>query len=98
MALALEQVRAVDPGGDDVEEDLVGREGGVGDLGCLLYTSDAADEKAAIVAAVREHVWPLVASGAVRPIVHARMPLAQAADAHRLLESSTHIGKVLLTA
>ncbi|OPZ51018.1 MAG: hypothetical protein BWY91_02749 [bacterium ADurb.BinA028] len=33
MALALEQVRAVDPGGDDVEEDLVGREGGVGDLG-----------------------------------------------------------------
>jgi putative PIG3 family NAD(P)H quinone oxidoreductase len=43
-------------------------------------------EKAAIVAAVREHVWPLIASGAVRPIVHARMPLAQAADAHRLLE------------
>ena len=54
-------------------------------------------EKAAIVAAVREHVWPLIASGAVRPIVHARMPLAQAADAHRLLESSAHIGKVLLT-
>jgi NADPH:quinone reductase-like Zn-dependent oxidoreductase len=54
-------------------------------------------EKAAIVAAVREHVWPLIEAGAVRPIVHARMPLAQAADAHRLLESSTHIGKVLLT-
>ena len=43
-------------------------------------------------------MWPLIEAGAVRPIIHSRMPLAQAADAHRLLESSTHIGKVLLTA
>ena len=56
-----------------------------------------ADEKATIVAAVRDHVWPLVESGVVRPIVHARYPLAEVAEAHRLLAASTHIGKVLLT-
>ncbi len=54
-------------------------------------------EKATIVAAVREHVWPLVESGRIRPIVHSRYPLAQAADAHREMESSRHIGKILLT-
>ncbi len=54
-------------------------------------------EKAAIVAAVREHVWPLIESGQVKPIVHRTFPLAQAADAHRELEASTNIGKVLLT-
>ena len=56
-----------------------------------------ADEKAAIVAAVREHVWPLVESGRVGPVVHGRYPLAEAADAHRELEASGHIGKILLT-
>jgi putative PIG3 family NAD(P)H quinone oxidoreductase len=55
------------------------------------------DEKATIVAAVREHVWPLLDAGQVRPIVHARLPLAEAAAAHRLLEESSHIGKVVLT-
>jgi len=54
-------------------------------------------EKAAIVAAVREHVWPLIEAGTVRPVVHRTFPLAQAADAHRELEASTHIGKILLT-
>ena len=56
-----------------------------------------AAEKAAIVAAVREHVWPLFDSGLVKPVVHRTFPLSQAADAHRELESSTNIGKVLLT-
>jgi putative PIG3 family NAD(P)H quinone oxidoreductase len=55
------------------------------------------DEKAAIVAAVREHVWPLIEAGVVGPVVDRVFPLAQAADAHRLMESSEHIGKVLLT-
>ncbi|RSS84457.1 NAD(P)H-quinone oxidoreductase [Streptomyces sp. WAC06614] len=55
------------------------------------------EEKAAIVASVREHVWPLIESGQVRPVVHARYPMARAADAHRVMESSTHIGKLLLT-
>jgi putative PIG3 family NAD(P)H quinone oxidoreductase len=56
-----------------------------------------AAEKAAIVAAVREHVWPLIENGTVRPVVHRTFPLAEAADAHRELEASTNIGKVLLT-
>jgi len=54
-------------------------------------------EKTAIVAAVREHVWPLIESGAVKPVVHRTFPLARASDAHRELEASTHIGKILLT-
>ncbi|MGL5817728.1 MAG: NAD(P)H-quinone oxidoreductase [Phycicoccus sp.] len=52
--------------------------------------------KADIVAAVREHVWPLLESGQVRPVIHARYPLADAERAHRELEASTHVGKVLL--
>lgn len=55
------------------------------------------DEKAAIVAAVVEHVWPLVAEGRVRPIIHDRIPLEDVQRAHRTLEESNHVGKVLLT-
>ncbi|GAA4399571.1 NAD(P)H-quinone oxidoreductase [Fodinibacter luteus] len=54
-------------------------------------------EKATIVAAVREHVWPLLAAGRVRPVVQSRHPLADAAHAHRELEASAHVGKILLT-
>ncbi|MEU2797614.1 NAD(P)H-quinone oxidoreductase [Streptomyces sp. NPDC007117] len=54
-------------------------------------------EKAAIVAAVREHVWPLIGDGVVKPMVDRVVPMADAAEAHRVLESSAHIGKVLLT-
>jgi putative PIG3 family NAD(P)H quinone oxidoreductase len=54
-----------------------------------------AAEKAAIVAAVRGQVWPLVAAGKVRPVIDAVLPLAEAAQAHRRLEGS-HIGKILL--
>jgi putative PIG3 family NAD(P)H quinone oxidoreductase len=53
-------------------------------------------EKAAIVRGVREQVWPLVEEGKIRPIVDRRMPLAEAGEALRVLESSTHIGKLLL--
>lgn len=55
-----------------------------------------AAEKAAIVAAVREHVWPLVASGRIRPVVDREIPMPEAAAAHRVVEDSGHIGKVLL--
>jgi len=55
-------------------------------------------EKGAIVAAVREHVWPLTASGTLSVVADRRFPLAEAADAHRLVESSGHVGKVLLVA
>ncbi len=54
-------------------------------------------EKATIAAAVHANVWPLLESGAVKPIVHATFPLREAAAAHRLMESSAHIGKIMLT-
>ncbi|GLY25713.1 NAD(P)H-quinone oxidoreductase [Micromonospora sp. NBRC 101691] len=53
-------------------------------------------EKAAIVRGVREQVWPLVEAGRIRPVVDRRMPMSDAAGAHRLVESSDHLGKVLL--
>lgn len=54
------------------------------------------DSKGAIVAQVREHLWPLVESGAVKPIVGQVVPMSNAAEAHRLLEASDVFGKVLL--
>lgn len=54
-------------------------------------------EKAAIVAAVREHVWPFVADGRVRPVVDSVLPLAEAAEAHRRVRDGEVVGKVLLT-
>ncbi|MER8005225.1 NAD(P)H-quinone oxidoreductase [Streptomyces sp. NPDC094149] len=53
-------------------------------------------EKAAIVAAVREHVWPLLTAGHVRPVVDREVPMSDAAAAHRVVEESGHMGKVLL--
>ena len=55
------------------------------------------DGKAAICASVVEHVWPLVADGKVKPIVHQVLPLDQAAEAHRIVEAGSHSGKVLMT-
>jgi putative PIG3 family NAD(P)H quinone oxidoreductase len=88
---------------------IIGMQGGVKgelDIGMLLRKSAAviatslrgrpSAEKATIMAAVREHVWPLVESGRVKPVVHRTFPLSEAAEAHRMLEASTHIGKVLL--
>jgi NADPH2:quinone reductase len=54
-------------------------------------------EKAGIAAALRARVWPLIEAGRVKPIIHAIFPLAEAAEAHRLMESSRHIGKIVLT-
>ena len=54
------------------------------------------EQKAAIAHALHAQVWPLLAAGAVRPVVHARFPLADAAGAHRLMESSEHVGKIVL--
>ena len=53
-------------------------------------------EKAELCAAVVEQVWPLVARGAVRPVVDRVLPLAEAAQAHRVIEAGEHVGKVLL--
>ena len=53
-------------------------------------------EKARIVAGVRREVWPLVEAGAIKPVIHTTMPMAEAAGAHRLMESSDHLGKIVL--
>jgi NADPH2:quinone reductase len=64
--------------------------------GSTLRPRPVAD-KGAIARAVHASVWPLLESGAVKPIIFRTFPLANAADAHRLLESSQHIGKLVLT-
>jgi NADPH2:quinone reductase len=53
-------------------------------------------QKGAIAAALRERVWPVLEAGRCGPVIHAEFPLAEAAAAHRLMESSTHIGKIML--
>lgn len=73
----------------------------LGKRGAVIATSLRArpnDEKAAIVAAVREHVWPLIEAGRVVPLVQETVPLAEAPRAHQILEDGDHIGKVVLTA
>lgn len=102
-----QNVRALNTAGRLV---VIGLQGGVkGELNLSrLLTKRAAvmatslrarptQEKAAIVSAMVAQVWPLVAEGTVRPIIHARLPLEQVRDAHQLLEDSSHTGKVLLT-
>ncbi len=72
----------------------------LGKRGAVIATSLRArpvEEKAAICAAVVEHVWPLVAEGLVRPVVHGTMPLDEVAAAHTLMESGEHLGKIVLT-
>ena len=53
-------------------------------------------EKGAIAAALKQHVWPLLESGQVSPAIHATFPLRDAAEAHRMMESGAHIGKLVL--
>ncbi|TWJ06480.1 putative PIG3 family NAD(P)H quinone oxidoreductase [Stackebrandtia albiflava] len=55
------------------------------------------DERIDIVDAVNREVWPLLARGAIRPVVARRLPMAEAAEGHRILEAGGHVGKVLLT-
>ncbi|MFJ2771468.1 NAD(P)H-quinone oxidoreductase [Streptomyces sp. NPDC087300] len=88
---------------------IIGMQGGVkGELniGALLVKRAAITatslrgrplaEKASIVAAVREHVWPLIGAGHVRPVVDRQVRMSEAAEGHRVLEGSGHVGKVLL--
>lgn len=90
---------------------IIGMQGGIkgelnigallGKRGAISATSLRARplaEKAAIVAAVREHVWPLLDAGHVRPVVDRELPMNEAAEAHRVVEKSGHVGKVLLVA
>jgi putative PIG3 family NAD(P)H quinone oxidoreductase len=89
---------------------VIGMQGGTKgelDLGMLMRKRGAViattlrarpvEGKAAICAAVVEHVWPLVADGTVRPIIGARVPMTEAGRAHALMESGDSSGKILLT-
>ncbi len=63
--------------------------------GSTLRPRSVAD-KAQIAHALEQRVWPLLRDARVKPVVHATFPLAQAAQAHRLMESSAHVGKIVL--
>ncbi|RVX46191.1 putative PIG3 family NAD(P)H quinone oxidoreductase [Nonomuraea polychroma] len=99
-------VRALLTGGRLV---IIGMQGGRKaelDIGALLAKRAAVhgttlrarpvEEKGVIVRSVVDNVWPLVAAGAVRPVVYAEVPMSEAAEAHRMLDSGQHVGKILL--
>jgi putative PIG3 family NAD(P)H quinone oxidoreductase len=83
-------------GGTKGELDLAALLGKRGAVLATTLRARPAGEKAAIVAAVEEHVWPLVADRTVRPVVHDVFALADVREAHRCVEASSHVGKVLL--
>ncbi|MEV4101383.1 NAD(P)H-quinone oxidoreductase [Nonomuraea sp. NPDC049649] len=99
-------LRALRTGGRLV---VIGLQGGVRgeiDLGALMakrasvhgttLRARPVDEKGAIVRSVVENVWPLIGAGAVRPVIYAEVPMSDAAEAHRMLDSGNHVGKILL--
>ena len=99
-------VTALAEGGRLVVIGLQGGRRGELDLGALLakratvaataLRSRSAAQKATIVAGVRADVWPLIESGAVRPVLQRRLPMTIATQAHELLESGGHVGKIVL--
>ncbi|GAA1018476.1 NAD(P)H quinone oxidoreductase [Acrocarpospora pleiomorpha] len=101
-----QNVDALNTGGRLVVIGLQGGAVGELDLGKLLGKRGSvsaaglrgrpADEKGVICRGVAENVWPLVSAGAIKPVIHARIPMEHAAEAHRLLERGDHVGKILL--
>ncbi|MBB4938354.1 putative PIG3 family NAD(P)H quinone oxidoreductase [Streptosporangium album] len=99
-------VKALKTGGRLVVIGLQGGSKGELNLGALLAKRASVhgttlrgrpvDEKGVIVRGVVENVWPLVAAGAIRPVIYARVPMSDAAEAHKIMESGDHIGKILL--
>jgi putative PIG3 family NAD(P)H quinone oxidoreductase len=99
-------VKVLNEGGRLVVIGMQGGRRGELDLGALLakratvigttLRSRPAAQKAAIVRGVREVVWPLIEEGRVRPVIDTVLPMAEAAEAHRQLEASGHVGKILL--
>ncbi|GAA0716699.1 NAD(P)H-quinone oxidoreductase [Dactylosporangium roseum] len=101
-------VKALNDGGRLIVIGLQGGRRAELDLGALLakrgtvaataLRSRTSAQKTAILRGVREELWPLLEEGLIRPVIDTTIPMAQAADAHRLLESNEHFGKILLTA
>jgi putative PIG3 family NAD(P)H quinone oxidoreductase len=75
---------------------LLRKRGSVTAMGLRGRPVEGPNGKGAVVAGVREQVWPMIADGRVRPIVHGTVPLAEAAEAHRQLEAGGVVGKLLL--
>jgi putative PIG3 family NAD(P)H quinone oxidoreductase len=67
-------------------------------LSASTLRQQSVENKGRIAAALRQHVWPLFATKRLKPLIHARFPLADAASAHKLMESDAHIGKIVLDA
>jgi NADPH:quinone reductase-like Zn-dependent oxidoreductase len=99
-------IEVLAPGGRLIVIGLQGGRVGQLDLGALLTKRASVigtnlrrrgtDDKAGIVAAVREHLWPMIERRVIRPVVHSRLSMPEASEAHRLIASSDHLGKVLL--
>ena len=99
-------VEALNPGGRIVVIGLQGGRKGELDLGALMMKRGSVSattlrarpvaNKARIVRGVRDQVWPLVDAGDIRPIIDRALPMSDAAEAHRLMESSEHLGKIML--
>lgn len=99
-------VKALNEGGRLVVIGMQGGRKGELDLGALLakrgsvfgtaLRSRSLAQKASIIRGVREEVWPLIDEGLIGPVVHSRVPLPDAPEAHRLMESSEHFGKIIL--
>jgi putative PIG3 family NAD(P)H quinone oxidoreductase len=99
-------VQALKPDGHIAIIGMQGGRQGELDLGALMQKRGTVSatslrprptaDKARIVNGVRDQVWPLVEAGAIRPIIDRTMPMSEATDAHRLIEASDHLGKILL--
>jgi putative PIG3 family NAD(P)H quinone oxidoreductase len=85
-------------GGSRADLDIGGLLRKRGAVFCTALRSRPAVQKAAVVAGVREHVWPLIESHQVRPVIDTEVPMPRAAQAHRIMEAGTHTGKIVLLA
>ncbi len=83
-------------GGSRAEIDLGVLQGKQASVHATTLRARPANEKAAVVAAVHDHVWPLIDAGKVAAVIDRKLPMSQAAQAHRALAASEHIGKILL--
>lgn len=84
-------------GGSAAELDLGALMAKRGRVSATSLRARSVADKARVVAALRDQVWPLVAAGLIKPIIHSTFGMAEAADAQRLMESSEHLGKIVLT-
>jgi putative PIG3 family NAD(P)H quinone oxidoreductase len=85
-------------GGRKAELDLSALMAKRGTIMATTLRARPAAQKAAIVSAVRENVWPLIDAGKIRPVIYRELPMSQAPEAHRIMAASAHTGKILLRA